>query len=155
MEMRGSRIFVECLKRENVDTIFYYTGGSVICIFDDLYLFGDGIRCVQPRHEQAGTHAADAYARSTGKVGVVVVTSGPGATNTITGIATAYMDSVPLVVITGQVPTPYEGHDFSAHQQPHHCSHCDHDHVEHDHVEEKTQQKPQRDQRRSRNMGWG
>jgi acetolactate synthase-1/2/3 large subunit len=105
MKMKGSRIFVECLKKENVDTIFYYSGGAVVSIFDDLYLHGQGIRCVQPRHEQAGAHAADAYARSTGKTGVMLVTSGPGATNTITGIATAYMDSVPLLVITGQVAT--------------------------------------------------
>lgn len=110
-KMRGSRIFVECLKKESVDTIFCYSGGAVISIFDDLYLHGKNIKCIQPRHEQAGTHAADAYARATGKTGVVVVTSGPGATNTITGISTAYMDSVPLVVVTGQVATTRIGTD--------------------------------------------
>lgn len=111
MKMNGARIFVECLKREQVDTIFYYSGGSVILMFDELYKNGGGIRCIQPRHEQAGTHAADAYARCTGKPGVVVVTSGPGATNTVTGIATAYMDSVPMVVFTGQVSTGKIGTD--------------------------------------------
>ncbi|MCP4215298.1 MAG: biosynthetic-type acetolactate synthase large subunit [bacterium] len=105
MRMRGSRILVECLKKEKVEVIFHYTGGSIISIYDDLHRYGKGITCMQPRHEQAGTHAADAYARSTGKVGVVLVTSGPGATNTVTGIATAYKDSIPMVVLTGQVPT--------------------------------------------------
>jgi acetolactate synthase I/II/III large subunit len=111
MKMKGSRIFVECLKKENVDTIFSYTGGAVIPIFDDLYNYGREIESIQPRHEQGGTHAADAYARSTGKVGVVLVTSGPGATNTITGIATAYMDSVPMVIVAGQVATGKIGTD--------------------------------------------
>lgn len=105
MKIKGSRIIVESLLLEQVDTIFCYTGGSVISLFDDLHTYGAAIRCIQPRHEQGGVHAADAYARSTGKVGVVLVTSGPGATNTVTGIATAHMDSVPLVVITGQVAT--------------------------------------------------
>ncbi len=106
MRMRGSRILVECLKKEKVEVIFHYTGGSVISVFDELYRYGTGITCMQPCHEQAGTQAADAYARSTGKVGVVLVTSGPVATNTVTGIATAYKDSIPMVVIviTGQVP---------------------------------------------------
>ena len=109
--MTGARIVVECLKKEKVDTLFCYPGGVVIPIFDELYKHGDGIRLVQPRHEQCGTHAADGYARSTGKVGVVLVTSGPGATNTVTGIATADIDSVPLVIITGQVPTTNIGTD--------------------------------------------
>ncbi len=107
----GARIVIECLKKENVDTLFCYPGGVVIPIFDELYQHGEGIRMVQPRHEQGGTHAADAYARSTGKPGVVLVTSGPGATNTVTGIATAYIDSSPMVVITGQVSTRYVGTD--------------------------------------------
>ncbi|MBN2530612.1 MAG: biosynthetic-type acetolactate synthase large subunit [Deltaproteobacteria bacterium] len=111
MPMKGARIVVECLKKEKVDTLFCYPGGVVIPIFDELYQHGDGIRMVQPRHEQGGTHAADGYARVTGKPGVVLVTSGPGATNTVTGIATAYIDSIPMVVITGQVPTNYVGTD--------------------------------------------
>jgi acetolactate synthase-1/2/3 large subunit len=109
--MNGARILVECLTREGVDTVFAYTGGAVITLFDELHKAGDAIRLIMPRHEQAGTHAADAYARTTGKPGVVIVTSGPGATNTITGIATAYMDSVPMVVITGQVATSKIGTD--------------------------------------------
>ncbi len=109
--MNGARIIVESLKKEGVDTLFCYTGGAVISIFDELHKHGDGLRLIQPRHEQGGTHAADGYARSTGKPGVVLVTSGPGATNTITGIATAYMDSTPLVVITGQVSTDKIGTD--------------------------------------------
>lgn len=111
MAMKGARIVVECLKKEKVDTLFCYPGGVVIPIFDELYSHGEGIRMVQPRHEQGGTHAADGYARATGKPGVVLVTSGPGATNTITGIATAYIDSIPMVVITGQVPTSLVGTD--------------------------------------------
>ncbi len=109
--MNGARIVVESLKKEGVDTLFCYTGGAVISIFDELHKHGEGITMIQPRHEQGGTHAADGYARSTGKPGVVLVTSGPGATNTITGIATAYMDSTPLVVITGQVSTDKIGTD--------------------------------------------
>ncbi len=109
--MNGARIIVESLKKEGVDTLFCYTGGAVISIFDELHKHGEGLRLIQPRHEQGGTHAADGYARSTGKPGVVLVTSGPGATNTITGIATAYMDSIPLVVITGQVSTDKIGTD--------------------------------------------
>ena len=109
--MNGARIIVESLKKEGIDTIFCYTGGAVIKIFDELYKHGEGLRLIQPRHEQGGTHAADGYARSTGKPGVVIVTSGPGATNTITGIATAYMDSSPLVVITGQVASNLIGTD--------------------------------------------
>ena len=101
--MNGARLVIECLLQERVEVLFAYPGGTVIPIFDALYLHGQNIRLIQPRHEQGGTHAADGYARSTGKVGVVLVTSGPGATNTITGIATAYMDSIPMVVISGQV----------------------------------------------------
>lgn len=101
---------LECLKKEGVDTIFGYPGGTVINIYDELFNFKE-IRHILPRHEQAGTHAADGYARATGRVGVCLATSGPGATNTVTGIATAYMDSIPMVIITGQVPTPLIGND--------------------------------------------
>src|SRR5512147_1758384 len=110
MKMNGARILLECLKQEGVDTVFGYPGGTVINIYDELYSFKE-IRHILPRHEQAGVHAADGYARASGKVGVAIATSGPGATNTVTGIATAYMDSVPLVVITGQVPTALIGND--------------------------------------------
>ncbi|MCP4219123.1 MAG: biosynthetic-type acetolactate synthase large subunit [bacterium] len=109
--MRGARIIVESLLKENIDTVFYYTGAAVVEIFDELYKLKGKIRCIQPRHEQAGTHMADAFARATGKTSVVIATSGPGATNTVTGIATAYMDSIPMVVLTGQVPTTKVGTD--------------------------------------------
>jgi acetolactate synthase-1/2/3 large subunit len=108
--MNGARILLECLKLEGVDTVFGYPGGTVINLYDELFSFKD-IRHILPRHEQAGVHAADGYARATGKVGVAIATSGPGATNTITGIATAYMDSIPIVIITGQVPTALIGND--------------------------------------------
>jgi acetolactate synthase-1/2/3 large subunit len=110
MKMNGARIMLECLKKEGVDTIFGYPGGTVINIYDELFSFKE-INHILPRHEQAGTHAADGYARATGRVGVCLATSGPGATNTVTGIATAYMDSIPMVIITGQVPTPLIGND--------------------------------------------
>ncbi|WP_306534877.1 biosynthetic-type acetolactate synthase large subunit [Geobacter sp.] len=110
MKMTGARILLECLKLEGVDTVFGYPGGTVINIYDELFSFKD-IRHILPRHEQAGVHAADGFARATGRVGVAIATSGPGATNTVTGIATAYMDSIPLVVITGQVPTALIGND--------------------------------------------
>ncbi|MCP5104805.1 MAG: biosynthetic-type acetolactate synthase large subunit [bacterium] len=109
--MNGAKIVIESLLKEGVDTVFYYTGAAVVDIFDELYRHKKDIRCIQPRHEQAGTHMADAYARATGQIGVVIATSGPGATNTVTGIATAYMDSIPMVVITGQVPTSKVGTD--------------------------------------------
>jgi acetolactate synthase-1/2/3 large subunit len=105
----GSQILLECLRLEGVETVFGYPGGTVINIYDDL--MDSPIEHILTRHEQAAVHAADAYARATGKVGVAIATSGPGATNTITGIATAYMDSIPLVIITGQVPTPLIGND--------------------------------------------
>ena len=111
MKMNGAKIVVKSLMKEGVDTLFCYIGGAVIPIFDELYKCKHNMRLIQPKHEQGGTHAADGYARSTGKIGVVLVTSGPGATNTVTGIATAYMDSVPMVVITGQVPTHRIGTD--------------------------------------------
>ncbi|GFE61406.1 biosynthetic-type acetolactate synthase large subunit [Geobacter sp. AOG2] len=110
MKMNGARILLECLKKEGVDTVFGYPGGTVINIYNELFGFKD-IRHILPRHEQAGTHAADGYARATGKVGVAIATSGPGATNTVTGIATAYMDSIPMVIVTGQVPTALIGND--------------------------------------------
>jgi acetolactate synthase-1/2/3 large subunit len=109
MKLTGSKILLECLQREGVDLIFGYPGGTVINIYDDL--MDSPIKHVLTRHEQAAVHAADGYARATGKVGVAIATSGPGATNTITGIATAYMDSIPMVIITGQVPTPLIGND--------------------------------------------
>jgi len=110
MKMTGSKIVVECLKKQEVDTIFGYPGGAVIPLFDALY-DERAIKTIVPAHEQGGCHAADGYARTTGKVGVVVATSGPGATNLITGIATAYMDSVPIVAITGNVPNVLLGKD--------------------------------------------
>lgn len=110
MKMNGARILLESLKREGVDLVFGYPGGTVINLYDELMNVRE-IRHILPRHEQGGTHAADGYARATGKVGVAIATSGPGATNTITAIATAYMDSIPMVIITGQVPTPLIGND--------------------------------------------
>ena len=109
-EITGAEIFLECLKKEKVDTLFCYPGGVVLKIFDVLYGQKD-LRIILPRHEQGGVHMADGYARSTGKVGVALVTSGPGATNVVTALATAYMDSIPLVVFTGQVPTALIGND--------------------------------------------
>ena len=108
--MRGSKILVESLKRAGVEVIFGVTGGASMPIFDELY-DETSIRLVNTRHEQGASHAADGYARATGKVGVAMSTSGPGATNLVTGIATAHMDSVPLVVITGQVATHLMGND--------------------------------------------
>jgi acetolactate synthase-1/2/3 large subunit len=110
MKMNGARLLIESLKREGVDLVFGYPGGTVINLYDELMSTPE-IHHILPRHEQGGTHAADGYARATGKVGVCIATSGPGATNTITGIATAYMDSIPMVIITGQVPTPLIGND--------------------------------------------
>ncbi len=110
MELTGADIFVQCLKDEGVEYLFGYPGGAVLHIYDALYR-QKHVQHIMVRHEQAATHAADGYARSTGKPGVVLVTSGPGATNAVTGIATAYMDSIPLIVITGQVPTSLIGND--------------------------------------------
>lgn len=108
--MTGADILVNCLVAEGVEFVFGYPGGSVLHIYDAMFKQNQ-IRHILVRHEQGATHAADGYARSTGKPGVVLVTSGPGATNAITGIATAYMDSIPLVIITGQVPTQLIGND--------------------------------------------
>ncbi|MBE0510063.1 MAG: acetolactate synthase 3 large subunit [Chromatiales bacterium] len=110
MELTGADILVRFLQDEGVDYLFGYPGGAVLHIYDALYK-QEQVKHILVRHEQAATHAADAYARSTGKPGVVLVTSGPGATNAVTGIATAYMDSIPMVVITGQVPTSLIGND--------------------------------------------
>ena len=110
MEIKGSELFVKALIEEGVDTLFAYPGGQATDLFDALY-GRDEIDVILPRHEQALIHAADGYARSTGKVGVCLVTSGPGATNLVTGIATANYDSVPLVCFTGQVPTHLIGND--------------------------------------------
>lgn len=109
-KISGAEIVIEALKREGVKHIFGYPGGVILNIFDYLYQDKE-IQLILTRHEQGAVHAADGYARSTGKPGVVLVTSGPGATNTVTGIATAYMDSVPLIVLTGQVPTALIGND--------------------------------------------
>lgn len=103
MKLSGSDIIVECLLEQGADTIFGYPGGAVLNIYDSLYKYSDKIKHVITCHEQGACHAADGYARSTGKTGVVLATSGPGATNLVTGIATAYMDSIPLVAITGNV----------------------------------------------------
>ncbi|RLA12779.1 MAG: acetolactate synthase 3 large subunit [Gammaproteobacteria bacterium] len=110
MELSGSEIIIQFLKDEGVEFLFGYPGGAVLHIYDALHKQGD-VKHILVRHEQGATHAADGYARATGKPGVCLVTSGPGATNAITGIATAYMDSIPLVVITGQVPSHAIGND--------------------------------------------
>ncbi|NTW71638.1 MAG: biosynthetic-type acetolactate synthase large subunit [Eubacteriaceae bacterium] len=109
--MTGSQMVVECLKQNKVETIFGFQGGAVIPLFDALYDEKETFKIIRPAHEQGAVHAADGYARTTGKTGVCIVTSGPGATNTVTGIANAYMDSVPLVVITGQVASVLLGKD--------------------------------------------
>ena len=109
-EPNGSEILVRCLQAENVKYVWGYPGGAVLYIYDALYK-QDSIQHVLVRHEQGAVHAADGYARATGEVGVALVTSGPGVTNAVTGIATAYMDSIPMVIITGQVPTPAIGLD--------------------------------------------
>lgn len=111
MQLNGSEIVVECLKEQGVDTVFGYPGGTILNIYDALYKHSDEIRHVLTSHEQGAAHAADGYARATGKVGVCMATSGPGATNLVTGIATAYMDSVPVVAITANVNLPLLGKD--------------------------------------------
>ena len=110
MKMTGAEIVIRCLQEEKVEVMFGYPGGSVLHIYDELFK-QDQIKHILVRHEQAAVHAADGYARSSDKVGVALVTSGPGATNAVTGIATAYMDSIPIVVLSGQVPTPAIGLD--------------------------------------------
>ena len=110
MEISGAEIVIRCLQEENVDFLFGYPGGAVLFIYDELFK-QDRVKHILVRHEQAAVHAADGLARATGRVGVALVTSGPGVTNAVTGIATAYMDSIPLVILTGQVPTPAIGQD--------------------------------------------
>ena len=111
MKINGAGIIIECLVEQGVDTIFGYPGGAVLHIYDELYKNSDRIKHILTSHEQGASHAADGYARATGKVGVCIATSGPGATNLVTGIATAYMDSVPMVAITGNVGTALLGKD--------------------------------------------
>lgn len=111
MLLNGSQIIIECLKEQGVDTVFGYPGGTILNLYDELYKNQDSIRHVLTSHEQGAAHAADGYARSTGKVGVCMATSGPGATNLVTGIATAYMDSIPMVAITANVVLPLLGKD--------------------------------------------
>lgn len=111
MELNGSEIIVECLKEQKIDTIFGYPGGAILNVYDALYKHSDEITHILTSHEQGASHAADGYARATGKVGVCFATSGPGATNLVTGIATAYMDSVPMVAITCNVTVPLLGKD--------------------------------------------
>lgn len=111
MKLNGSEIVIECLKEQGVDTVFGYPGGAILNIYDELYKHSHEIRHVLTSHEQGASHAADGYARSTGKVGVCMATSGPGATNLVTGIATAYMDSVPVVAITANVGVSLLGRD--------------------------------------------
>jgi acetolactate synthase-1/2/3 large subunit len=110
MQLTGAEIVIRCLQEEKVEHVFGYPGGSVLFIYDELFK-QDQVKHILVRHEQAAVHAADAYSRSSNKIGVCLVTSGPGATNAVTGIATAHMDSSPLVVISGQVPTAYIGQD--------------------------------------------
>ena len=111
MQLTGAQIVIECLKEQGVDTVFGYPGGAILNVYDELYKHRDEIHHVLTSHEQGASHAADGYARSTGKVGVCLATSGPGATNLVTGIATAYMDSVPIVAITCNVGVPLLGKD--------------------------------------------
>ncbi len=111
MQLTGAEIVLECLKEQGVDTVFGYPGGAILNVYDELYKHSDEIRHVLTSHEQGASHAADGYARSTGKVGVCFATSGPGATNLVTGIATAYMDSVPMVAITCNVGVSLLGKD--------------------------------------------
>ncbi|NQT60627.1 MAG: biosynthetic-type acetolactate synthase large subunit [Bacteroidetes bacterium] len=111
MKMNGAQIIMECLKEQKVDTVFGFPGGAVLNIYDELYKSRDKIKHILTAHEQGAAHAADGYARASGKVGVCIATSGPGATNLVTGIATAYMDSSPMVAITGNVPVSLLGKD--------------------------------------------
>src|SRR3974390_420343 len=110
MELSGAEIVVRCLQEEGVEFVFGYPGGAVLYIYDELFK-QDKVKHILVRHEQGAAHAADGYARASGRAGVCLVTSGPGVPNAVTGIATANMDSIPLVVISGQVPTPAIGQD--------------------------------------------
>ena len=111
MQLTGSQIVIECLKEQGVDTVFGYPGGAILNVYDELYKHKDEIKHILTSHEQGAAHAADGYARATGKVGVCLATSGPGATNLVTGIATAYMDSIPVVAITCNVGVALLGKD--------------------------------------------
>ena len=111
MQLTGSEIIIECLKEQGVDTVVRYTSRTILNVYDALYKHQDEIKHVLTSHEQGASHAADGYARATGKVGVCMATSGPGATNLVTGIATAYMDSIPMVAITANVAKPALGRD--------------------------------------------
>src|SRR5699024_4199875 len=111
MQLNGAEIVIECLKEQGIDTIFGYPGGAILNVYDELYKHRDEIRHILTSHEQGASHAADGYARATGKVGVCLATSGPGATNLVTGIATAYMDSIPIVAITCNVGVSLLGKD--------------------------------------------
>ena len=111
MQLTGAEIIVECLKEQGVDTVFGYPGGAILNVYDALYEYKDQITHVLTSHEQGASHAADGYARATGKVGVCLATSGPGATNLVTGIATANLDSIPMVAVTGNVAVPLLGRD--------------------------------------------
>ena len=109
MQLNGAEILIECLKEQGVDTVFGYPGGAILNVYDELYKHSNEIRHILTSHEQGASHAADGYARATGKVGVCFATSGPGATNLVTGIATAFMDSIPIVAITCNVGVPLLG----------------------------------------------
>ena len=111
MQLNGARILLECLKEQGVDTVFGYPGGTILNVYDEMYKMGDEIHHVLTAHEQGACHAADGYDRATGHVGVCFATSGPGATNLVTGIATAYLDSSPIVAITCNVSTGLIGKD--------------------------------------------
>ena len=113
MKLTGAEIVIECLKEQGVDTVFGYPGGAILNVYDALYKHQNEIRHILTSHEQGAAHAADGYARATGKVGVCLATSGPGATNLVTGIATAYMDSIPVVAITCNVGVSLLGKDLS------------------------------------------
>src|SRR5512137_2420128 len=110
MQLTGAEIVVRCLQDEGITHVFGYPGGAVLYIYDEIFK-QDKFQHILVRHEQAAVHAADAYSRSSRRIGVALVTSGPGVTNAVTGIATAYMDSIPMVIITGQVPTHAIGQD--------------------------------------------
>src|SRR5258705_6958038 len=110
VDLTGAEITIRCLQEEGVELVFGYPGGAILPIYDEIFK-QDKFKHILVRHEQAAVHGADGYARSTHKVGVVMVTSGPGLTNAVTGIATAHMDSIPMVIISGQVPTPAIGQD--------------------------------------------
>ena len=111
MQLSGAEILIECLKEQGVDTVFGYPGGTILNVYDELYKHSDEITHILTSHEQGASHAADGYARATGKVGVCFATSGPGSTNLVTGIATAFMDSIPMVAITCNVGVPLIGKD--------------------------------------------